>query len=539
MKRYLKIQALILIFCLLCSCSSVTLENDADLSETTVESSDIKNDDYIRLSLLVNYFKDRNPDMVKVIVEELNVLSTSTIGVYMDYILLDDNTPYEKKIQSMINSVATASGQAIPDLFFADSLYGLNYPEMHGRDDLIYYITQNAVTDLSEYITEKTPSIKAIFEKYPEMEYMSRINGKLYGVPLYENFMKCPVLMIKKSLSKEHSDYTATDIYEALDVCKTISDATESANIYVDPKAVLKAMMYQQGYYSVYFSQAYSYLAKYGDDICHVERFEQTELFDQIHIMKNDFIKYDMKTFYRLSEITEDMDIALLASSDHISELVFASMDSIITNYDFYYLYNEPPNIVNGIQMQYPYFVVSESCEKKEKAVQYIDWLHSNMQARKLIGFGIEDVNYKFNHIDNYLYYDYALTLVQLVNIGPGGAFTLATDRLSKDTNHINYVKERLVENMVMQDLTKLLVSNSNNLDRFHEESGRIHEKFRSVINEESKGLREVKRMFRLDQILEDDVTLENVEYVRKLLEETYNEEYLDEINALICSLQR
>ena len=242
--------------------------------------------------------------------------------------------------------------------------------------------------------------------------------------------------------------------------------------------------------------------------------------------MKNDFTAYNIKTYSRPSEITENTDVAILGSSD-VSELGFDSMDSIISNYDFYYLYNQPSNIVNGIQVQYPYFVVSESCEEKEKAVQYIDWLHSNTQARKLIGYGIEDVNYKFDHIDNFLYYDDALTRVHLVNIGSGGSFALATDRLSVDGNHINYVKERLYENMVMQDLTKLLVSNSNNPDRFHVESGKIHEKYRDVRSEESKGLEEIKRRFRLYQILETDVTIENVEQLRKLLEETYNEEYL------------
>lgn len=290
MKIYLKFLVFILICCFLCSCNSMIPENENDLSlSTPVKSGALKSDeDYIRLSFFITYLKDRNPDMVKDIVEELNVLSTSTIGVYMDYILVDDvYAPYEKKIQSMLNSITTASGQAMPDVFFADSLYGYNYPDTLGRDDLIYYITQNAVTDLSDYITEKTPSIKSLFEKYPEIEHMSRINGKLYGIPLYESWAGCPVLMIKKSLSKEHPMIPATDIYEALEVCKTISDATESANIYVYPLSVFNAMVYQQGYYSVYFSQPYSYLAKYGDETCRVKRFEQTELFDQIHIVND------------------------------------------------------------------------------------------------------------------------------------------------------------------------------------------------------------------------------------------------------------
>ncbi len=527
---------IILCCCLLCGCSADFQVDDYDLTEsTTGDMLRPEQDPYIHLSFFLSYAKDRNTEMTKKIIDELNALSTSTIGVYVDYIFTDNiSLSYEQQLKMMLQS-----GSSTPDIFITYSLYGYYY-SARDRDDLFHYASQNIAADLSDYLNEQTPYISAFYEQYPAFYEMAKINGRLSGIALPEDWIfNCPVLMVKKIYSREHYINPPADVYEALDVCNYISNVTEkTANIYVHSTIVMQALVDKDGYYSIYSDSPYIYLAKKGDEECNVFRMEQTDLLDQVTLMKNDLNQYNIKTYVIPESVMDTKPDVYLSPSitGFYSFFPDFDLDAILDEYEFYYLYNHKKSF-QGTQLQFPYLVVSESCEEKQKAVQYIDWLHSNPQARKLIGYGIENVNYKFDHEKNFLYHDNTVTPVKLLNIGAGSFFALSSDRLSNDVNHILFVKNRLYENYELNDLTERLISNSDLLNYFHEESNKLRSDYRKQYSLENN-FEDIKRRFKLSQIFDEDITIENVEQCRELLEESYNEEYLEAIKSLINSFR-
>lgn len=209
---------------------------------------------------------------------------------------------------------------------------------------------------------------------------------------------------------------------------------------------------------------------------------------------------------------------------------MLANVDNI-DEYNLFPLYESAFDNLDS----FPYFVVSEECENKQTAVIYIDWLFSNEQARKLVGFGIDGVNYKFDNQSNMIMFDGNVTPLSILPIGSDGRFVTAFEQLLGNTSDNLYYKRKLYSNYTPNGIT-LKISRKGNAKEFTEGIQSVFTDYRDQYSLEAglhrKLLPERKRL-PLDSF-DSIITVEYIDLFKTEFEKIFDREFMDAINNII-----
>lgn len=470
-----------------------------------------------------NIFVGKQEDNINQVISELNVLSRAMLNITADFVFINANQKYSDVLNTMIES-----GE-VPDIFLAKGLYGSKYQ----KDNLFDLAQSDTIADLTDLIYGLSPYMNAFYQSYPAFKDFSMIDGRIYGIIMPEVFLpRMPAFSIKKDLCEQYNIDSVTTFYEALDVCKFLSSKIEQEekNIYVENRICTQAIIDHEGYYNAFSRFPFVYLLEKEDDSLTLHRSDKTNILDAITNMKQDFEQYNIQTYDEYAEL-DDINAILTDTAPPLS----------LKEYNVFYLVNNPSYYPNGMQLEiFDYFVVSNNCLEKEKAVTYIDWFFGEPQARKLVGYGIQDVNYIFDDQTNIL--SFTDSPISLFHIGTGESFAQPHDVFIDDKNEINYIKNIQYRNYELNALNKKVLQNLSKIEAMHEKDNEVIRKYRDQNNYEMIGLLEdlfakVQGSYRISHYMSPNVTIEIVEKTKELLRESYNQEFVDALQDVLWEL--
>jgi len=413
------------------------------------------------------------------IINKLNDLSRSVLGVTI------------RIVNSDSYSQEPLWKEDAPDISFVRGRFGIRFYE--GQDGLQAYIYNDMlfsyydngyVEDISSYINEKTPYISLFYDKYPEFKKLSEINGEHLGIVIPDEFLEyVPVLIIRKSIAEQYADYEIVDWESAYDLCKKIAEnRTDQMNkVYVSSESILSREVAKAGYFSLFGELPYIYLMKSDGSDRRVYRIDETDLWDQLIAVKREVADLGLQTNwqkYVKSFINNRIDAA-------IDKLIAVEMEFMIHNkltdllneyliIPLYEDYNLPSQLI--------YFVIGNQCKEKQLALQYIDWLLSDDEARRLLGYGIDGVNCEYDREKRVIRRDGKVSFKQIVPIGTGSGMMTQGFSLIGDIGDAVYIKDKILKNFIfeskndiryMKDYAEAFMDffkNRTNRDKFLEE---------------------------------------------------------------------
>ncbi len=394
---------------------------------------------------LRNITDHKRQEMIDNIVEELNELSRSTLGITIR-LAYSDSPLYEPLLWDHdIPDINVING--FFDIGFNAGVAGISaYRSYFPNNKLSSYYRMGYIDDISQYINYNTPYISLLWNQYPAFQEASRIDDKTLGIliPDYRTDT-FPVLMIKKSIADQYIHYEITDYEVAFDLCMKISSEKkdESNKVYIAPDGILSWIVGKGGYSSFISELYYFYLLKSDDSDQQIFRIDETELWDQLITTKKEMIYNNIlvneQQFY--IDMSDHLVDAALFNGLKVLENLYDLEPSLIDDYvimPLYENYKTNPGY---------YFTVSEQCEEKQRAFQYIDWLLSNDDARKLIGYGIEGVNYKYGEDESVIYFFDEVNRLSLVPVGTGGNFMTKGYSILGDLGRATYIKDKIFKN--------------------------------------------------------------------------------------------
>jgi hypothetical protein len=382
------------------------------------------------------------------IINKLNDLSRSVLGVTI------------RIVNSDSYSQEPLWKEDAPDISFVRGRFGIRFYE--GQDGLQAYIYNDMlfsyydngyVEDISSYINEKTPYISLFYDKYPEFKKLSEINGEHLGIVIPDEFLEyVPVLIIRKSIAEQYADYEIVDWESAYDLCKKIAEnRTDQMNkVYVSSESILSREVAKAGYFSLFGELPYIYLMKSDGSDRRVYRIDETDLWDQLIAVKREVADLGLQTNwqkYVKSFINNRIDAA-------IDKLIAVEMEFMIHNkltdllneyliIPLYEDYNLPSQLI--------YFVIGNQCKEKQLALQYIDWLLSNDEARRLLGYGIDGVNCEYDREKRVIRRDGKVSFKQIVPIGTGSGMMTQGFSLIGDIGDAVYIKDKILKNFIFE----------------------------------------------------------------------------------------
>ena len=471
--------------------ASNTTEVQTEVKTTKTETTVPVKKAATRFVVFSDRFEGMQEGNINQIIYELNVLSKDILDITAEFIFIPKEPAHMQSYNAQL-CLMIESGE-VPDIFLAKGLYGFK----SSQDSLFNLVQSEVVADLTDLIDVHSPYMNAFYRSYPSFMNFSMVDERIYGIIIPEFALPMiPVFTVKKELCEQYHIDSVTTYFEALDVCKSLASAIdgEDKKIYVENRLCTQAIIDDEGYYKAFSSTfpAYLYLLKKGDSTLTLHRIDKTNVLDAIIIMKEDFERYNIQ-----------------AIDDRLSELddFNAVLDSVVPQvnpeeYNIFHLINNTSYYPHDMQLNlFNYFVVSNGCMEKEKAVTYIDWLLGDTQARKLAGFGIRDVNYTFDDQTNII--SYTDTPNRLFNIGTGESFALAND-------------------VFLDEKTSDVIRKYNEQYRY-EERGLLEDLFSAV-----------QGSYSIARYMAPKVSIEIVEKTKELLKKSYDQEFVNALqNAL------
>jgi hypothetical protein len=211
-------------------------------------------------------------------------------------------------------------------------------------------------------------------------------------------------------------------------------------------------------------------------------------------------------------------------------------------NYDVFFL--DPKNVIltgQGDINKHSMFVVNESCQDKQAAVRYIDWLFSNPEANKLIKYGIENKHYKIDPT-GMLYFDETVKQIPwYVSLFTG--YTVDTGILAPESIYItegeDTITRRILKNYRIDAFTKVVLDSFSLDDAGNFET--IADKYQKLLDKEgfvfSRSSEYDWRIVFLDLL---DYHTEVEEYIELYarLQRSYKKEYMNELQSLLTGGQ-
>jgi hypothetical protein len=454
---------------------------------------------------------DRQKESVDMIIDELNILSRNALGITVEFVFTDPNKRYSDFLKLLIDS-----GDA-PDIFQANGLYGSDV-----IIDNLYKLVQNEViADLTDLIYHHAPYTYAFYHSYPAFKEFSMIDGRIYGIMMSEfSLPMLPILLVKKELCEKYDLQSITTYYEALDVCMDLTSDIEGDDkkIFVESSLCMQMIVDHEGYYNV-LSPPYTYLLKKDDPDLILYRIDKTDILNAVIIMKEDFEKRGIRTYQLIPDFQE----------------FNACLTSIIPDvnpedYKIFHLINNTSNFDYDMQLSsFRYFVVSNRCTEKEKAVAFIDWLFEKTEARKLVAFGMEDVHYSFDNQKNVI--TRTDDTVFLFPIGTGDSFAWVENQFVKDKNEINYLKEIKYKNLVLNELSKKMLQNLSKIEIHNEKLAEARLKYQGQYKYETRDyyndlFPSARDRYTVAQYMHPNISIDNVIKAKEIFSESYYQEF-------------
>ena len=218
----------------------------------------------------------------------------------------------------------------------------------------------------------------------------------------------------------------------------------QSNKVYVSSGSILKWIVQKEGYSNLFSRLIYIYLLKSNDPDHKVYRIDETDLWDQLITVKREIVDNDICTNTQqqlIKDISGNLVDAALFSDVRLLDDSHNNYPALTDEYVILPLYES-----YKLNSEFYYFTVSKQCEEKQLAVQYIDWLLSNDEARKLIVYGIEGVNYKFDKNTRMIYTDDEVSSMSLAFIGTGTNMMTKGYSILGDISDASYIKDKLLK---------------------------------------------------------------------------------------------
>ena len=442
MKKILVTIAAILSLCTCTSsCSLINPKEPVDTqSKGGIEGNPL--DTNVELTLYTGGAYNLKDDEIRNnIIEKLNDLSRTSIGVTIR-LAYTDSTEMQPLWKDDVPDIMVATG-------IFDMIYNANMASGYvSKNTLVSYYNEKYIDEVSEYINEKTPYLSLFYTKFPAFRDVCMVDGKQVGIAIPESYVfNVPVFAVQKSVAREfiHDYENITDIKTALDLCKEIMDRRndESRKMYATVPYILLSLIETEDYYDIFWNLSRMYFVKYNDPDNRIYRLDETELPDKIFEKKKELMEYSFKTDMNdlIKDINKNAVDAFILDGIRLLDSYDRECPTLLEDYVFYPMYD---SVLRNRRMSY--FTVSAACEEKQLALMYIDWLFSNDEARKFIGYGIEGVNYNFDQQTKTIYYSDDVRPVSLISIGTGNNFSTIGNSVFGSVNEAAYYKEKVYE---------------------------------------------------------------------------------------------
>ena len=521
MRKKILYTVVIIFFLLPLGCNDINevdIENKSDISKDISEST-------IHLS----YLTGSNAKLLKFyedIVIDLNILSVEELGIFLDVIYLPagmESAEYFEK---------NFSAGMLPDIMQVAEFYPSLISKNASRVDLYHYVNKGYAVEITDYINEKTPYISSFYNSYPDFRKLSSVEDKIYGVILYDNITtSIPRMIVKNSLCEELDIKSVSSFDEAFEEFFRMDKFNLSEKLFIDGRLIMNSIIDKSGYYNLIASLPYIYLSSKNDYSCKVVRIEDTDILDQAIWIKQQLNNSNIGTSY------EELNDFMKNPNMFDAVIIGANYDFnyyIANEYKSFYLLDEPLERRN-MQPQFPYFFVSETCANKQDALIYIDWLHTNIDARKLVTFGKENVNYKYDQINKYIYWDDSVTSAPFMFLGGGDSISTVTDQIFGGSTNKTFIKTNLIKEYTLNPLSYKLLSRSDNISIYFEKMNLLFRQFEKQYRLENTELFKMNNMYSL---FFNKISIEEMEEYKNLLKESRNQDFVDSIQEIFNSLE-
>lgn len=358
--------------------SLVNIGCDRQIQDPVVTVPAYKKHDDLKHELLTVAVPSFNPSdagYIDSIVEELNKMTVDKINTNIRFVYLS-RSMLSYDIHLQLNS-----GNS--DITYCNNgALGLS-----SDGSMPYLVSQGLVKDITDMLSEYAPDINNLFHNVNYMDFM-KINERIYGIPLSMPLTSMPVAVIRKDLIKDHENInigTMDDVYTLL----VNSDLRGEkygfySNLGCNPGNAIPFFANVNDYLTIPFQQQSGYL--YDHKKNQIARFEDTHILENMRDFYHYYGLYGVNSYY--SQAINDTNIGIIVTNAYN-----CMMNSTISNeFEYYLLYKEK----KFESFHYvPMVVISASSDKSERALIFLNYLFSDMNANILVSHGLENQNYQ------------------------------------------------------------------------------------------------------------------------------------------------